>query len=169
MLLKSAIARLHHGHRCYSDGPSGFTMLELMITMVILGILALVAVPNMIAQTGKSREVEGKLAINAIGRAQQAYFFENQSFADRMSKLDVTVTGKYYTFPDPVFFTPTLVKHDANPINATGNNIRGYEIAIFFNSNQTYTNVVCQSDTPSSAAEAPNNPSDDCIAGVKIE
>jgi len=169
VLIKLVIARLYYGHRCYPDVHPGFTMIELMITIVILGILALVSVPNLIAQTGKSREVEAKLAINAIGRAQQAYFFENSSFADQISKLDITLTGKYYTFPDPVFFTPILVKHDANPINATGNNIRSYQIAIFYNSNQSYSNVLCQSDTPTSSAETPNNPSDDCIAGVKLE
>jgi type IV pilus assembly protein PilA len=52
----------------------GFTLVELMIVIVIVGILSAVALPNFLSQTSKAKATEAKtLAASAIKEAQVAW------------------------------------------------------------------------------------------------
>jgi type IV pilus assembly protein PilA len=52
----------------------GFTLVELMIVIVIVGILSAVALPNFLSQTSKAKATEAKtLAASAIKEAQIAW------------------------------------------------------------------------------------------------
>ena len=44
----------------------GFTLVELMIVIVIVGVLSAVALPNFLSQTGKAKGTEAKSQISAI-------------------------------------------------------------------------------------------------------
>ena len=51
----------------------GFTMIELMIAMLILGILATVAFHRYMNYQCKAKQVEAKLSLGSIAKFQQAY------------------------------------------------------------------------------------------------
>ena len=65
----------------FRSTKQGFTLLELMIVIIIIGILSALALPTLVRQVGKAREAEAKNALSAIGFAQQGYFFEYRKFA----------------------------------------------------------------------------------------
>ena len=75
------------------DTSEGFTLIELLVVVIIIGVLAAVALPNMLGQVGKARESEAKSTIGALNRAQQAYYTEKGSFADATNKLEVPVNS----------------------------------------------------------------------------
>ena len=52
----------------------GFTLVELMIVIVIVGILSAVALPNFLSQTGKAKGVEAKSQMSAITKTAAAEF-----------------------------------------------------------------------------------------------
>ena len=67
-----------------------FTLIELIVVIIILGILAAIAFPNLINQIGKARETEAKNQLGSLLRAQQAFHLEKKVFADSLDKLSLT-------------------------------------------------------------------------------
>ncbi len=60
----------------------GFTLIELMVVIVIMGILAAVAVPKLFAMIAKSKASEAGPAAGTYVHMQDAYFVDQQSVGD---------------------------------------------------------------------------------------
>jgi prepilin-type N-terminal cleavage/methylation domain-containing protein len=58
----------------------GFTLIELMIVVAIIGILAAVAIPAFMDYMKKSKKTEAALQLNKIGKNDKVYYVTNASF-----------------------------------------------------------------------------------------
>jgi len=78
------VLALHPGHRVISNmknrtispgnlRPNGFTLLELLVVMVIIGLLAAYVGPRYFAQIGKSERSTAKAQIESFGKALDSY------------------------------------------------------------------------------------------------
>ena len=77
----------------------GFSLMEVMIVVVIIGILAALAYPNLEKYLKRARQTEAKTNLSAIYTAQKIYFSLHQSYADDINELDLSlVQGDPYTF-----------------------------------------------------------------------
>ncbi|MEE3326636.1 MAG: prepilin-type N-terminal cleavage/methylation domain-containing protein [Myxococcota bacterium] len=63
-----------------SKNKKGFTLIELMIVVAIIGILAAIAIPNFIRFQLKSKSSEGKVNLAAIRTAEEGYMAEFGSY-----------------------------------------------------------------------------------------
>ncbi|HEM46701.1 MAG TPA: prepilin-type N-terminal cleavage/methylation domain-containing protein [Alphaproteobacteria bacterium] len=61
-------------------GETGFTLIELMIVVAIIGILAAIAIPNFLRFQLKSKTSEGKVNLAAIRTAEESYLAEFGSY-----------------------------------------------------------------------------------------
>src|SRR5712692_10848830 len=62
-------------------GPQGFTLIELMIVVAIIGILAAIAIPNFMTYQAKARQSEAKVNLGGIFTTATSYFAENNTFS----------------------------------------------------------------------------------------
>ena len=100
---------MNAGNRKMSPPPAqgGFTLLELLIVILIIGVLATLAVPRYINFIERSRAAEAVQVLNAIKSAQLAYRLEHGTFAGTLPDLDVEVpSGNGYWVYDLVSGTP---------------------------------------------------------------
>jgi len=63
-------------------GQQGFTLIELMIVVAIIGILAAVAIPNFLKYQAKSKQSEARVLLSGIYTSEIAYFAENNAYGD---------------------------------------------------------------------------------------
>ncbi len=60
----------------------GFTLIELMIVVAIIGILAAIAIPNFLKYQAKSRQSEAKTNLGGIFVSQTAYYGEQSNYGN---------------------------------------------------------------------------------------
>lgn len=63
----------------------GFTLIELMIVVAIIGILAAIAIPQFLKFQAKSKQSEARTILSGIYTAETAYFAEKNQFAQATS------------------------------------------------------------------------------------
>ena len=66
---------------------SGFTLIELMIVVAIVGVLAAVAYPSYKRSVEKSRRAEGKALVLDAANRQERRFGDTNKYTDDMTKL----------------------------------------------------------------------------------
>ena len=128
------------------NGNKGFTLIELLVVVIIIGVLAAIALPNLLGQVAKGRQAEARTNLGVVNRAQQVNRLENATFTT-VSNLPVSTTSTYYS---------TVVDAAAGNANALGaahhvganatytNDIRDYGSAVGQTTAGVYTAVICE-------------------------
>jgi type IV pilus assembly protein PilA len=77
----------------------GFTLIELMIVVAIIGVLAAIAIPNFLNYQCKAKQSEAKSGLGTIRTAQEAYFAEHDTYSYEAGDIGFATKGKArYTF-----------------------------------------------------------------------
>ena len=85
--------------------PRGFTLIEIMVVVVIIGLLATLIVPNVIGQGDAARVTAAQIDIRAIGNALDLYRLNNSHYPSTEQGLEAMV-NKPAGFPEPRSWGP---------------------------------------------------------------
>ena len=107
-------------------GEGGFTLVELLVVMLILGLLAAIAIPSFFNQRDKARDADAKASVRTAQTAMETYATDNQG-----SYLDAT-TGILEGIEPTLTDAPNAVVVGTA---ATDN----YSISVLSDAGQTFT------------------------------
>lgn len=83
-----------------TSSRAGFTLVEIMIVIAIIGLLATVAVPNLLRASRKAKEQVCAMNLDAIDNSKQQWSIENKkSDKDTPTEEDIRVYMKDNKFP----------------------------------------------------------------------
>jgi general secretion pathway protein G len=92
----------------------GFTLIELMVVLVILGVLAALIVPNVLDRTDDARSTTARTDVNTLMQALRLYKLDNQRFPSTEQGLQALIT-RPATAPVPPNWRPYLEKLPTDP------------------------------------------------------
>ena len=70
---------------------NGFTLMELLVVVLIIGILAAIALPQYQMAVGKAKFSELKTLTKAVTESLQRYNLEHGTYTDKLQDLDITI------------------------------------------------------------------------------
>ncbi len=135
----------------------GFTLLELLIVIVIIGILALLIIPNITSAPKKARDTQRKTDLTTVRKGLEEYFVNNNSYpagTDYTGLNDLTLTST----------GPIMKVVPVDPKN-TGALVYKYTPA---NNNTTYTLTACLENPGDNGANVTSDNTCSTPAGGKI-
>ena len=77
------------------NNKKGFTLIELMIVVAIIGILAAIAIPKFADLINKSKEGATKGALSSVRSAIQVYYGDNEGWFPADTLACITLNSKY--------------------------------------------------------------------------
>lgn len=76
----------------------GFTLVELLVVVLIIGIMAAIATPMYFKVVEKGRFAEASGCLNLLAQAQERYYMKSGSYAGTLASLDTScATMQYYS------------------------------------------------------------------------
>lgn len=66
---------------------SGFSMTELLVVLVIIGVLVLLALPRLMPVVTKAKTTEAKLNLKQVLMLQKSFKFENDKYSSNINEI----------------------------------------------------------------------------------
>ena len=85
--------------------PNGFTLIEILVVVVILGILGAIVVPNLMSRPDAARVQAAQADIRTLASALDVYRLDNFQYPSSEQGLEALVR-KPHGFPEPQSWNP---------------------------------------------------------------
>jgi len=78
---------LNRARTATNSSEAGFTLVELMVVVVIVGLLSSVALPSFLNQQNKAKAACAETQVSGLAKEQQIHFAEHNTFANSLEEL----------------------------------------------------------------------------------
>ena len=117
----------------FKRNEKGFTLVELMIVVVIIGILASIAIPKFSNLIGKTKASEAKSILGTIINGEKTYYFTNDSYIDFAADADCPEIG--FAQPEGARFTYSFADsvatgQEITDVNGDGDTADGLTLSV---------------------------------------
>jgi type IV pilus assembly protein PilE len=106
----------------YRKQSGGFTLLELMIVVAIIGILAAIAYPSYQDHLRKGRRAQAQSFLMNVAAKQQQYLIDARTYASTVAELNLSIPSEVSQFYD-IDFSPASTATTFN-VRATSKGIQ---------------------------------------------
>lgn len=124
---------------------TGFTLLELLITVAIIGVLATIAYPSYTDFVKRSNRTEGQRELLHIAGLMEQYFLDNRTYTTDLKKLGFSSSTVY---TDSELYSITATAGDANVFTLTAT-AQGSQASDTECKTMTLTNTGAKTPSPS--------------------
>jgi type IV pilus assembly protein PilA len=109
----------------------GFTLVELMIVVAIIGILAAIAIPNFIKFQARGKQSEAKTNLKGLFQAEKSFFAERDTYSDDFQAVGfIPERGNRYAYR--LAATPSSWQaRNAATLNSANTNPQGIEVDVY--------------------------------------
>jgi type IV pilus assembly protein PilA len=149
---------LQHLNKKKAD--KGFTLVELLVVIVIIGILTAIALPSFLNQTAKAKQTEAKQNVSTIIKAQQSLRTEQANFTESLDDLalgtlssaNASTTNYAYIIKSSDTKLDTTVQATSQDIALRSYSGATHVAADVTTSQIAWTSVICEALKPEAAA-----------------
>jgi type IV pilus assembly protein PilA len=135
--------------------PQGFTLVELLVVVIIIGILSAIASPSYLNQTRKVKGAEAKANLGTINRAQQAYRLANNTMANAVTSLDAKIYQRFYGY----LITSFDADNSVTLTTTQQTDLKAYSARVQ-QSGDTFLQIICESNDTVATGTVANPPTD---------
>lgn len=71
----------------FNKSLKAYTLVEILVVLVIIGILVVMALPNLLPLITKAKSTEAKMQLQHLQTLQQSYFFEKSKYGGSLEEI----------------------------------------------------------------------------------
>jgi type IV pilus assembly protein PilA len=142
--------------RVRAQSESGFTLVELLVVMLILGLLAAIAIPAFFNQRDKARDADAKEAVRTAQTGMETYATDNgnSGYAGTPANVKAAIQN----------IEPTLTDTPGSSLVVSGNDQDEYTLTVTSATGNTFS--IARSNTGATTYSCtPNTGADGCPPG----